>query len=99
MQKYWQARHQLTVEDELIVHGCRLLIPAMMRRSILKQLYQAHQGVRRTKERVRLSVYWPGIDNDVENMVVACKDCQNHLPSNCKEPLITKSRPSRRQTT
>ena len=92
--KYWQARHQLTVEDELIVHGCHLLIPAMMRRSILKQLHQAHQGVGRTKERACLSVYWLGID-DIENMVVACKDCQDHLPSNCKEPLITKSRPSR----
>ena len=28
-------------------------------------------------------------------MIVACKDCQDHLPSNCKEPIIIKSRPSR----
>ena len=39
--KYWQARHHLTIEDGLIVHGCRLLIPAMMQRSVLKQLHQA----------------------------------------------------------
>ena len=93
--KYWQARHHLTIEDGLIVHGCRLLIPAMMHRSVLKQLHQAHQGIGRTKERARLSVYWPGIDNAIENMIVACKDCQDHLPSNCKEPIIIKSRPSR----
>ena len=29
---YWQLRHHLTVDDDLIVYGCRLLIPSQMRR-------------------------------------------------------------------
>ena len=26
--QYWQARHHLTLDNDLIVYGCRLLIPA-----------------------------------------------------------------------
>ena len=66
-----------------------------MRRQILAQLHESHQGTVRTKQRARLSVYWPGIDNDIDNVILACQTCQDSLPSNVKEPLIQKSRPDR----
>jgi len=49
----------------------------------------------RTKQRARLTVYWPGIDNDIDNAVLGCRQCQEHLPSNHKEPLIHKNTPNR----
>ena len=48
----------------------------------------------RTKERARLCVYWSGIDNDIQNLVLSCKTCQDLLPSNPQEPMITKSPPA-----
>ena len=63
--RYWSARDHLTIDDDLIVHGCRLLVPVKMRPHILTQLHESHQGSVRTKHRARLSVYWPGIDNDI----------------------------------
>ena len=88
--QYWQVRHNLTIDDELVVYGCRLLIPRQMRREILNQLHEAHQGMVRTKQRARLTIYWPGLDNDIDNMVSQCKECQAHLPSHPREPLISK---------
>ena len=35
------------------------------------------------------------MDNDIENITAACTQCQNHLPSNYKEPLQTKPKPAR----
>ena len=81
--QYWQVRHNLTIDDDLIVYGCRLLIPR-----------QAHQGMVRTKQRARLTIYWPGLDNDIDNMVSQCTQCQTHFPSHPKEPLISKPRPA-----
>ena len=75
--------------------GCRLLIPSTMRKQVLDNLHEAHQGVLRTKQRARLTVYWPGIDNDIENLILTCQHCQDHLPSHTKEPIITRSRPTR----
>ena len=48
--QYWQIRHHLTIEDDLIVYGCRLVIHKGMRREILSQLHEAHQGSVRTKQ-------------------------------------------------
>ena len=93
--RYWCMRQHLSIDDDLIVCGCRLLIPTSMRRDVLQMLHESHQGCVRTKERARLVVYWPGIDNDIDNVVLACKKCQDLLPSNCKEPIITKPKPER----
>ena len=40
-------------------------------------------------------MYWPGIDNDIEIMISHCVQCQTHLPSHAKEPIVSKPRPSR----
>ena len=48
--RYWQARHHLTIEDDLIVHGCCLVIPSSMRKAILDQLHTGHQEIVRTKQ-------------------------------------------------
>ena len=93
--RYWNVRNQLTVEDDLIVFGCRLLIPSTMRRSLLIQLHSAHQGSVRTKQRARQVIYWPGIDQDIDNIILQCKQCQETLPSQPQEPLLLKPRPTR----
>ena len=35
-------------------------------------------------------VYWPNIHNDIDNIILACQQLQDCLPSNTKEPLIQK---------
>ena len=58
---YWGVRHQLAIDDGLIVYGARLVISTDLRHDVLARLHGAHQGVESTKRRARLSVYWPGI--------------------------------------
>ena len=93
--RYWNTREGLTIDDGLIVYGCRLLIPTKLRPTILSQLHESHQGSVRTKQRARLSVYWPGIDNDIDNIILSCQHCQDHLPSHAREPIVQKPRPER----
>jgi len=35
-------------------------------------------------------VYWPGINDDIDNAITACQLYQDHLPSNLKEPIVSK---------
>ena len=81
--RYWLVRDHLTIDDNLIVNGCRLLILTKLHQEILTQLHESHQRSVITKQRVRLSVYWLGIDNDI--VILSCQQCQDHLPSN---PLL-----------
>ena len=40
------------------------------------------------------TVFWPGISEDVRNVVEACDICQKHKPAQQKEPLIPHDVPS-----
>ena len=95
LRQYWQVCRDLSIEDDLILYGCRLLIPTAMHKTILAHLHLAHQGITRTKRRTRLTLYWPGMENDIESIITSCTQCQDHLPSNHKEPLQAKPRPVR----
>ena len=48
LRQYWQVRRELSIEDDIILHGCRLLIPIAMRKKILECLHSSHQGIVRT---------------------------------------------------
>ena len=37
----------------------------------------------------------PGIDKDCENVITACKECQDELPSLPKEPMLSHAQPER----
>ena len=81
-------------------------IPARMRCEILSQLHESHQGSVHTddeshqgsvhtKSRAHLLVFWPGLDNDLDNIIFSCKHCQERLPSLSKEPILLKPKPTR----
>lgn len=66
-----------------------------MRQAVLAQLHESHQGSVRTKQHAQLIVFWPGIDNDIDNVILSCKQCQDNLPSHPQEPIILKPKPER----
>ena len=91
---FWGVKDSLIIDDELIVYGCSLLIPASLRTTMLHGLHEAHQGASRSRACARLALYWPGMDRDIENLMAGCRHCQDRLPSNAKETMIIKPAPS-----
>ena len=85
----------LKVENGLVLLGNRLIVPREMRPKILNDLHAAHQGIHRIQQRARRSVFWPGISNEIKQIVEACSACQEKLPSQPKEPLMSDAKPSR----
>ena len=95
LKRFWSIKDHLSIDDDLIVYGCCLLIPTSLRATMLSRLHDAHQGIARSQARARLTIYWPGIDQDIEAFVQGCRHCQDHLPSNAKEPTVSKHIPDR----
>ena len=96
---FWSTRSfkgQLTVEDGLVLlKSHRIVIPKFKRQEVMVKLHASHQGVERTKRRARQSVYWPGINSDIQSTVQACAKCQEYLPSQQHEPMRFDPTPSR----
>ena len=62
---------------------------------MLRRLHESHQGNARTGQRARLAIYWPGIDQDIEKIITACKACQDELLSLGQEPMCVRKPTSR----
>lgn len=65
-----------------------------MRNHVLTKIQEEHQGVVKCKARVRQTVWWPGLSQQIMEMVLNCRTCilERH---NVKEPLMPKECPDR----
>lgn len=86
---YHQWGNDLTVSKGLMLYGDRIVIPHCMRRDILNRLHDGHQGVTKCKERARMSVWWPGLEKELQDLVAKCPECMQRRPMQRKEPLMT----------
>ena len=80
---------ELTVDKGLVLYGSRIIVPQAKRHEMMKRLHASHQGLTRTRRRANAAIYWPGIGNDIRQVVNGCEQCQRKLPSLPKEPLMT----------
>lgn len=55
--------------DGLLLKGTRLVIPSTLRNDVLAKLHEGHQGIVKCKARARQSVWWPGLSQQVSEMV------------------------------
>ena len=76
--KYFQERANFTICDELLLYGTRLVIPEKLRTDVLRYLHDAHQGVTKSRENAKNSVWWPGISRDIEKVVRNCNTCEKY---------------------
>jgi hypothetical protein len=91
LKEYACAKNELCVLDNIVLRGTRIVIPRKLRKDVLELAHEGHQGIVKTKQRLRTKVWWPGIDKDCEKLVKSCMDCQ--IMSQISPPEPIKSTP------
>ena len=66
VEKYRHVWDKLSVMEDSIMCGERIIIPKNLRKDILNILHSGHQGTTGMQARARDTVYCPGIDRDIE---------------------------------
>jgi len=61
-----------------IFWSARVIIPPPGRAQIMEELYKTHPGVSRIKSLARSYVWWPRLDQDLENKVKLCAQCETN---------------------
>ena len=93
LRPYWAIRGELSLYDNLLLYGSRIVIPPMLHNETLAKIHQGHQGIQRCLLRIKSSVWWPGVSQTVETFVKHCSHCQKmYVPP--KEPLISSTLPN-----
>ena len=67
---FYRVRNEFTVKDSILLKSNRLVIPELLRKRILDIAHQYHLG-----EKVR----WPGLDQDVEDLIQSCHSLYNNI--------------------
>ena len=86
---YWQVRNDLHIIDEIIMKEWKVVIPESMVNYILNLLHTPHLGIEKTTARARKIVYWPGLSDDIYNMISKCNLCLKYCNKNQKQPLTS----------
>ena len=63
---YWSVRGNLTLHDELLLYGGRIVVPKKLQAETLQKIHTGHQGIVRCRLRATSSVWWPGISKEIE---------------------------------
>lgn len=76
LKPYFNRRYELSVEQDCVLWGLRVIIPEKYQSDVLGELHIAHPGIVRMKEIARSYVWWPGMDLSIEQTVRNCQSCQ-----------------------
>ena len=84
---FWDFQEELTVCDDIIFKGEKIVIPEATKPAMLAAIHQPHLGIESSKRRARELLYWQGMDADIEKLVRACSVCNRNKPQQQREPL------------
>lgn len=76
MPGYTRVKKELCIIGKLVLRGDGIVIPQSLRKVVLELGHEGHQGVVKTKSRLRTKVWWPKMDGDVGRMCRSCHGCQ-----------------------
>ena len=77
LKAFYMVRDELAVIDNCIFCGDRMVIPPSCQATLISCAHSAHQGIVRTKQRLRDLYWWPGMDRMVEDAIHHCSACQS----------------------
>ena len=86
--EYARVKEQLSIHDNVILYGNRIVIPSELQCDILKQLHVGHNGITAMKAEARKWVWWPKIDQDLSEVTKACEICFTNFKP-VKAPVLS----------
>lgn len=76
LKPYSSRRNELSIEDGCLLWGNRVIIPEVLRSSVLELIHEQHIGIMRSKMLARSIFWWPKLQEDIEVLIQRCRTCQ-----------------------
>ena len=72
---YFNRRNELSLENNVLLWGNRIVIPFCFQARVMDALHSTHIGISSMKNLARQYLWWPKIDNDTEMKVKGYSIC------------------------
>ena len=87
LSSYVPIKDELCIYGEILLRGTRIIVPRVLREKVVRLAHEGHQGMVKTKYRLRNKVWWPGMDKDAEKVCKVCHGCQVTSGYDPPEPM------------
>ena len=77
LKPFYRFREELILLDGLVMRGGRIVVPSNLQGRLVELAHEGHQGIVRTKQRLRALYWWSGMDAMVESAVKSCDLCMS----------------------
>ena len=82
----------LSVQDNLVLlDSRRIVLPLLAVKPVLRLLHASHSGITKTTVLAKALYFWPGMSNDIKQLISSCVQCAKVLPSQPSNPMVTPS--------
>ena len=81
IREHYQFRRHLYSSDGIVLYKDCIVIPPSLRPTCLSALHAAHQGTSAMTAKAEVSIFWPGITNDIPATRAKCTHCNRMAPS------------------
>lgn len=85
---YWNHKEDLSLEDDCVLWGRLVFIPLIIQGHLWDEFHECHPGMCCMKALDRSFIWWPGIDQGIEDRVQFCADCVNTQSTPGAVPLL-----------
>ena len=94
LRPFWGVHNDISIVDDLVMAGSRIVIPQSSRQEVLREIHEGHQGETKCMLRAKSAVYWPGIYNDIRTVVGNCGACRELENAQTRCPMLITEVPS-----
>ena len=89
LKPYFQRKLELSIEDDCLLWGYRVVVPDKLRDRLLSELHEHHWGIVKMKSLARILFWWPTLDDSIEREVNQCTICQQQHSMPATAPVHT----------
>ena len=84
---YLNRKDELTMHHGILMWGNRVIVPTKLRGRVTETLHEGHMGTVKMKGLARGYVWWPRMDEDIEDVTKRCEGCQSVANNPKQAPL------------
>ncbi|XP_055643676.1 uncharacterized protein K02A2.6-like [Toxorhynchites rutilus septentrionalis] len=86
---FYGYRDELSVQGGIIFRQDRILVPYALRRKMIEKCHVSHNGCEATFKLARANLCWPGMSNQIKNIVKNCPVCTKFASSQPNPPMMS----------
>ena len=80
LQPFYTTRHQLSPYNKVLLKDLQIVISKKLQHLFLQIAHLQHQGIQKTKNLLRQKVWWPTLNQDVEELIKHCHSSKVSTP-------------------